>query len=113
MLPATAASAAACRVLNYRGFADLIEAEQLTPQRIAALFRLSAAWTAPRDLAVVLLAGGLGRYRACPTGWNGEVERQLALEALEGETDPEAALQKVSIEAARIVAAMPEISRAA
>jgi hypothetical protein len=114
MLPATAASAAACRVLNYRGFADLIEAEQLTPQRIARLFRLSASRAAGRDCALVVLAGALGRYGACPTGWSGEQERGLALEALAAELDPQAVLVKLSKAAVRIVAEhWPEIARAA
>lgn len=90
------------------------EAEQFTPQRIAALFRLSGSRTAGRDCAVVLPAGGLGRLEACPAGWSGEQEWALALTALGAVPKPQSALQKLSIEAARIVAEhWPEIARAA
>jgi predicted glycosyltransferase len=41
------------------------------------------------------------------------VERARALEALAAEPKPEATLQKLSIEAARIISEMPEITRAA
>ena len=38
MLPTVAASAAAARALGYRGLADLIQAEQLSPSHIATIF---------------------------------------------------------------------------
>jgi hypothetical protein len=81
--PQAAASAAAARALGYRGLADLIEHESLPPRAIARPFTVTAprpprAAKCARDCAVVLLAGALGRYRACPHGWDGEDERQLA-----------------------------------
>ena len=89
-------------------------AEQFTPQRIARLFGCSASRTAARDCAVVLLAGGLGRYRACPAGWTGDVERGLALEALCREPFPDQAVAKLGRKAAAIVERhWPEISHAA
>lgn len=103
MLPAIAASAAAARAVGYVGLAELIEAEQLTPQRIAALFRISASRYRGRDCAVILLAGALARFRACPHGWDGEDERQLALEALAGDPNPAAAVAKLSEQAIKIV----------
>jgi hypothetical protein len=60
------------------------------------------------------LSGALGRYRSCPHGWDGEDERQLALEVLAGEPDPEAALAKLSGDASRIVSKhWPEIASVA
>jgi hypothetical protein len=103
MLPSIAASAAAARALRYPGLGDLIEAEQLPPQRIARLFCVSASKSAARDCAIVLLAAGLGRYRACPHGWTGDVERTLALDALAAEPDPAAALATLAEVASRIV----------
>jgi hypothetical protein len=95
MLPTVAASAAAARALGYRGLADLIEIEQLSPQRILALFKLSMSDRASHDCAVVLFAGSIARYRAAPQGWNGH---------LASEPNPAAAFGKTSREAARLVA---------
>lgn len=60
MLPSIAAAAAA-RALGYRGLGNLIEAEQLSPQRIATVFRTSASRSAARDCTIELLAGALGQ----------------------------------------------------
>ncbi len=119
MLTSVAASAATARALAYPGLADLIKQESLPPQAIARLFAMTSsrgprAAGCSRDCAVMLLAGALGRYRAFPHGWDGEDERQLALEALAGEPYPKAALVKLSKEAHRIVSKhWPEIASAA
>jgi hypothetical protein len=104
MLPTVAASAAAARPLGYSGLADLIEIDQLSPQRILTLFKLSMSDTASHDCAVTLLAGAIARHRAKPQGWDGHLEEQLALEALASEADPTAAFGKTSREAAKLVA---------
>ena len=104
MLPTVAASAAAARALGYRGLADLIEAEQLSPSHIATIFDSSASKTAARDCALIILAGAVARYRAKPQGWDGHLEEQRALEALASEVNPTAAFGKTSKEAAKLVA---------
>jgi hypothetical protein len=107
MLASVAASAAAARALGYRGLAELIEQENMPPRAIARLFAMTSSRASragcSRDCVVVLLAGALGRLRACPEGWDGEDERQLALEALAGEPDPKGVLVKLSREANRIL----------
>jgi hypothetical protein len=102
--PTVAASAAAARALWYRGLADLIKVEQLSPQRILALFKLSLSDRASHDCAVVLFAGSIARYRVAPEGWDGGAERQLVLEALASKPNPTAAFGKTSKEAAKLVA---------
>ena len=77
MLPTIAASASAARSLGYRGLADLIEIEQLSPSGIATIFDHSASKTAARDCAIIVLAAAIGRYRADPKGWDGgTIERK-------------------------------------
>jgi hypothetical protein len=62
---AIAASAAAARAIGYVGLGDLIQADELGPEQIAALLRLSCSKTAASDYALIILAASLGRYRAC------------------------------------------------
>jgi hypothetical protein len=108
MLASVVASAAAARALGYRGLAELIEQENMPPRAIARLFAMTSSRASraacARDCVVVLLAGALGRYQACPDGWDGEDERRLALEALTGEPYPKATLAKLEREAKRILA---------
>jgi hypothetical protein len=54
-----------------------IHDEQLGPERIAAVFKLSACKTAKADCAFVLLAASVSRYRGSPANWSGEPERAL------------------------------------
>jgi hypothetical protein len=105
MPPTVAASAAAARALGYAGLADLILAEQLSPNHIATLFDMSASKYAAHDCAVIVLAGAVAHYRAEFQSWDGGVvERDLALNALAGEADPAAAaVGKLGNEAARLV----------
>lgn len=108
MLTSVAASAAAARALGYRGLAELIEEEKMSPRAIARLFAMTSSRASRagcgRDCVVVILAGALGRLSACPDGWDGEEERQLALEALAGESQPKDTLAKLAREAKRILA---------
>jgi hypothetical protein len=103
--PAVAASAAAAKALGYAGIADLIETEQLSPNRIANLFYLSVSAQAGRDGAIVLLAGAIARHRASPEGWNGDLERELALDMLVDEPHPDLAIAKLAAKAAKLLAA--------
>ena len=77
------------------------------PERIAVLFKLSASEQAWRHAALIILAGGISRYRAEPLGWSGEVEQRLAREALARKHpkafDFEHLLAELSAEAARLV----------
>lgn len=93
--------------LSAAGLGDLIRADRLTPQRIAFVFRASASNTARRDLAVIILAAAHARFRIDPYDWDACVERQLALDALAGELDPEATLQKLGKDASRILPQSP------
>ena len=99
--------AAAAEHIGYYHFAALILEERMRPGHIASLFKLSASPQAGRHAALIILAGGLSRYRAEPLGWSGDVERKLAREALERERpnirDLDALLAELSAEAARLV----------
>jgi alkylation response protein AidB-like acyl-CoA dehydrogenase len=118
MLASVAASAAAARALGYRGLAELIEQEHMPPRAIARLFAMTSSRASragcARDCVVVILAGALGRLRAHPDGWDGEEERQLALEALASEAHPASTLVQLARQAKRILAEhWPEIASAA
>ena len=102
--PTLAASAAAARSLGYPTLADVIIEEQLSPSRIATLFYLSVSAQAGRDGATVLLAGAIARHRASPEGWNGDLERRLALDMLVDEPHPDLAIAKLAAKAAKLVA---------
>ena len=99
--------AIAAERIGYHHFAGLILEERMRPGHIASLFRLSASPQAGRHAALIILAGGISRYRAEPEGWSGDIERALAREALEREQpkvrDLDALLAELSAEAARLV----------
>jgi hypothetical protein len=103
--------AAAASRLGYHDVAALILEEGMSPERIAVLFKLSASEQAWRHAALIILAGGISRYRAEPEGWSGEVEKRLAREALHRKhpkaLDFEYLLAEVSAEAARLVKSSP------
>jgi hypothetical protein len=104
--PAVLASAATARSLGYNGLASLIETERLSPSHIATLFDSSASKTAARDLCLILLAGGVARYRADPQHWDGgTIERDLALNALADLPDPAGAVGALAAKAAKLVSA--------
>ena len=74
--------------------------QQLGPQAIARLFDM-AAKDHGTDAAIVILAGATARFNSCQEGFNGDLERDLALEALDA--DDVAAFDKLRWEAAAIV----------
>jgi hypothetical protein len=76
------ASAHAAADLDYKGVAALIVEKQLGPHAIARLFAYGVARDCGRVCALVLLAGATARHHACPEGWNGDVERDLAKQVL-------------------------------
>jgi len=82
MHPSIVASAIAARSLGYAGVADAILESELTPPAIARLFSLSASPDAGRVAAVVILAAATARFNSCREGFNGSVERALAIDAL-------------------------------
>src|SRR5947208_2058350 len=79
-----AGAAIAARSLGYASVAVLILDMHLGPERIARLFALSVSKTRAQDLAVVLSAGAIARFKMSPEGWTGEIERRLAQEAAHG-----------------------------
>jgi hypothetical protein len=109
--------AAAASSIGYHHLAEIILQEQMPPSRIARLFSMSASKQAGHDTALIILAGGISRYRAEPAGWCGDVERALAREALAREprtsggvppkflrkVDLDQLLTEISGEAARLV----------
>jgi hypothetical protein len=102
--------AIAAECIGYHHFAGLILEERMRPGHIASLFRLSASPQAGRHAALIILAGGISRYRAEPEGWSGDIERALTREALEREQpkvrDLDALLAELSAEAARVVGSL-------
>lgn len=77
-----AGAAFAAQALRYHGLAELIEVEGLGPERVATLFGYSASTYRGTFAALILITGGIARYRADPKGWDGEPERRLAYAAL-------------------------------
>jgi hypothetical protein len=86
MLSSVIASAIAARSLGYAGVADTILADELTPTQIARLFSLSASPDAGHVAAIVILAAATARFNSCRQGFDGSVERYLAMQLLG--TDP-------------------------
>jgi hypothetical protein len=64
-------------VAEIRPLVEAIVDEQLGPERIAAVFKLSACKTAKADCAFVLLVGSVSRYRGSPGNWSSEPEDGL------------------------------------
>jgi len=73
-----AGCAVAARSLGYARAVEMIVDEQMTPERIARLFASSASKNAGRDVALIVLAGSVARYKAQPQDWSAEIERSLA-----------------------------------
>ena len=99
MLPRffSAGASLAARSLKYVRLSEAILDEQLGPQRIAAVFKLSACKTAKADCAFVLLAGSVAKYRSAPSAWSAEPEAAIC-RALVGDD-----FRRVSDEAAKFV----------
>ena len=64
----SAGASLAARSLKYVRLSEAILDEQLGPERIAAVFKLSACKTAKADCAFVLLAGSVAKYRSSTLG---------------------------------------------
>jgi hypothetical protein len=76
-----AACAVAARIEGYPAFAELILEQQLSPHAVALVLRMSAAKDG-MAVAVIVLTASTARWRAQRSGWDGEAERLLALDAL-------------------------------
>jgi hypothetical protein len=85
MHPSIAASSIAADSLGYHGIAQLIIEQQLIAPAIARLFSLSASRDAGHAAAVVILAAATARFNSCREGFDGDLERDLAIKALGGE----------------------------
>jgi hypothetical protein len=81
----------------------MIREQQLSLRQIARLFACSASRDRGHVVAVVLIAGATARFNACRDGFNGDIERALAEQALAVDGDVADAFAKVSQEAAAIV----------
>src|SRR6476661_4189009 len=79
---AALAASLAADDLGYPSVAALILEKQLSPAAIARLFAMGAARDCGRSCALILLAGSTARRDACPEGWDGSLERELAWQAL-------------------------------
>ena len=87
------------RLEGYPAFAEVILEQRLSPRAVAAMLRMSAAKDG-MSLAVIVLSAAQARWRAQHDGWDGDVERALALEALHSD----AAFKHAASRAAKIVA---------
>jgi hypothetical protein len=97
--------ALAAREIGYRGVADQILEENMSPASVARLLKMSAGQSG-YNTALILLAGANSRYRAAPVGWSGEHEETLAREALARQypdDDLDALMAKISEKAARLI----------
>jgi hypothetical protein len=74
----SAGASIAARSRKYVRLAETIMEEQLGPERIAAVFRLSACKTTRPDCAFVILCGGVAQYRGQPDAWCPEREATIA-----------------------------------
>jgi hypothetical protein len=80
------ASACAARELGYPGTATLIIERQLSPGAIVRLFSMGASHDAGHDAAVIVLAAATARFNSCRDGFDGSVERDLAVHQLGDES---------------------------
>ena len=74
----SAGASIAARSLKYVRLAETIMEEQLGPERIATVFRLSACKTARTDCAFILLAGSVSKYKSTPHLWSAKPEATIA-----------------------------------
>jgi hypothetical protein len=73
-----AASVLGAREIGYWTTSDLIFDQELSPERICALFRSSDSQTTRRDVAFIILCGSIARHRAYRKDCSGEPEATLA-----------------------------------
>jgi hypothetical protein len=81
------AMAIAARALHYNGAAWLIEREQLTVRQAARMFLSGASQDRGRVAAVVVLAAATWRHHVAPDHWNGDLEKAIAVSALDLTSD--------------------------
>jgi hypothetical protein len=79
----TIAMSVAARAVGFHAVAEIIERDNLSPEGVARLFRLSARFDRKRAAAIVILAGTVARYSADPSHWQDRGERELALSLIE------------------------------
>jgi hypothetical protein len=72
-----AGASVAAKSLKYVCLAETILEEQLGPERIATVFRLSACKTARADCAFILLAGSVSKYKSSLRLWSAEPEATI------------------------------------
>ena len=94
----SAGASIAAQSLKYVRLAETIMEEQLGPERIAMVFRLSACKTAKADCAFILLSGSISKYRTAPVGWSAQPEDSLCRSLVGNDFD------LVSNEAAKFIA---------
>ena len=73
----SAGASVAAKSLRYIRLSETIMEEQLGPERIATVFRLSACKTAKADCAFLLLAGSVSKYKSAPHLWSAEPEATI------------------------------------
>ena len=77
------AMAIAARALGYDGAAWLIEREHLTACQVLRMFLSGASQDRGRIAAVIVLSASTARHHFEPIGWNGDLEKELAIVALD------------------------------
>jgi hypothetical protein len=77
----------AARALHYPGAAEWIERRQLSVPQTYRMFLSGASQDRGRVAAVVVLAAATWRHHAHPQDWNGDLEKKLALSALDLTSD--------------------------
>jgi hypothetical protein len=83
-----AACAAAAADLGYPGFAEIITERQLSAAAAGYLLkRYGVGKDGGLTIAIVVLSASTARHRAHPNEWNGDVERALALAALNNKAE--------------------------
>jgi hypothetical protein len=78
----SAAAAVACRTMGYRGLAEALGDGLLSPRAAADMLRRHGTDSDGMVAATILLVASTARWRAQRDGWNGDVEKALALDAL-------------------------------
>jgi hypothetical protein len=73
----SAGASIAARSLKYVLLAETIMEEELGPERIATMCRLSACKAARPDCAFILLAGSVSKYKSVPQLWSAEPEATI------------------------------------
>ena len=65
---------------------DVAASAQLSPGAIARLFAMSASRDAGHAAAVIILAAATARFNSCREGFDGTLERDLAVQQLGAES---------------------------